>query len=94
MYVFPIQEMKRQAGVEVNEEEELDYTEEEEDNGSLADNLQVFCCSHVCFHLTVTPLSDIFQQGSSESRPVSCSGSRSGESCVQGPDGAPCRTPC
>ena len=44
--VFPIQEMKRQAGVEVNEEEEeLDYTEEEEDNGSSADNLQVFCCS-------------------------------------------------
>ena len=42
---FPIQEMKRQAGVEVNEEEELDYTEEEEDNGSSADNLQVFCCS-------------------------------------------------
>ena len=46
MYVFPIQEMKRQAGVDVNEEEEeeMDYNEEE-DNGSSADNLQVFCCS-------------------------------------------------
>ena len=44
--VFLIQEMKRQAGVDVNEEEEeeMDYNEEE-DNGSSADNLQVFCCS-------------------------------------------------